>query len=312
MLVAIIPGTKRGAQGQPVPQSPQKGPTCWYYAARAVREFHGMTYKHDADMADSDGRDTERRVSNIRKRITQFDALATQVEQSRNTPANVQRIVALAAFLRQLPQGLQPPIRERFPQLDDPNNAAFIANVQYRLQLGTFDGAMQQVQESILRSSLGMGNEGDAWVEALGRYGFVPGDIASLVSLGQLEQFLRRFGPGVANGRYSLTNYAMQTTSVTLGGGGQQLTVRAVPDTADAYHPALHAITVCGTAVVGQQPAVRQLVLYVDPNVPGTTFAMDAAVFVARRYMGSRDNLHFLPCGDQDACQHLAGHSISS
>jgi hypothetical protein len=69
--------TKTNKAGQVVAANPQKGPTCWYYAARLIRESYGRTYSNLNDIpAHLQGeRDIEARISNLRKIETRIDSL---------------------------------------------------------------------------------------------------------------------------------------------------------------------------------------------------------------------------------------------
>lgn len=69
--------TKTNKAGQVVAANPQKGPTCWYYAARLIRESYGRTYSNLSDIpAHLQGaRDIEAQISNLRKIETRIDSL---------------------------------------------------------------------------------------------------------------------------------------------------------------------------------------------------------------------------------------------
>ncbi len=69
--------TKTNKAGQVVPANPQKGPTCWYYAARMIRESYGRTYSNLSDIPPNlqGARDTERQISGLRKIETAIDRL---------------------------------------------------------------------------------------------------------------------------------------------------------------------------------------------------------------------------------------------
>jgi hypothetical protein len=302
----------------PAAMKSQKGPTCWYYAARLVREFHGKTYKWNPQMDDTEARKTEKAISDIRKSHTKIDDHFRQIKGASTAPAVGEAAGKLFDYLENLTRNdvnLQFRLFHLVPQLSgkvsdshQTPKGEFVVEMRKAYQQMSLDQFSATLRTQLLNATLSL----EEWGEVYGRYGFQSTKLADYNNLKALTQLLGNVGPMVAIGEYALNNYEGWDEHDMLAVSWFQNKVDFLyrDESEIGFLNGAHAVVICGTATLkgGLGMKDKEIVVYKDPNVPHKYFSFDLALFQKNQYslLGTpKTNLYFLPCSTSGSCEHI-------
>jgi hypothetical protein len=285
MILLRIPVTKKVVAGTK-PMNAQKGDTCWYYAARLVREYHGMTYSWipEASLTESTrpARQIERSISAVRKFETDLGVyMDTQVKLWAKKPDPGQ-VDALYDLLR----------RSGAQNLPAKSDLVEFINENYE-EVTNFAEAHQALYDYLKTwnsyASIGASTVTGIWA----KYGFLFQDASDLTAIG-LAILIGQYGPLTVAGTFLDADGAIASDQTVSFAG--KVNVARVTD----FSTGDHAIAVCGVAYDCDDEATP-LVFYHDPNEPTILAATSFTKFKGR--LNAKVGLGYLPCGSKP-CAH--------
>ena len=266
IILLKLPTHKRVAANETKPLNAQKGPTCWYYASRLVREFHQLTSHWNPDA----NAEVEKAISNVRKFETRFDLILDKVGDRVPKETELNGIKGLLDDL--MPKPI--PVPEWLQMVKD-----------------FYAGGVQKGRDQLFDlmttwnrfSKLGTSTSEGIWA----KYGFTfqDGDMDP----NTLSLRVWSWGPLLASGEFCAGKHG--ESEVSLAG---DVTVRLTTQ----FESGDHVIVLCGVGILGERAAV----FYHDPNYPAVCRAMYYDTYEARRNKKAR--LGMIPCRELN-CHHV-------
>jgi len=290
--------------------SAQKGPTCWYYAARLIREFHDQTYKWNSIYDNTPGRQTEQEISAIRKMQTQLDQLLGELRRSESNIDVGARAGKLFDVL-QMQAGKNSNFRQRvekeFPQLagkvqdtKQSPKGEFVAQVRQVFAKKELDGFSDRLWSAAIFGTLSTND----WRDIFARYGFKGTALKTVGDIQGLRTAIEQFGPLLCIGNYALTNYSTMGNMIEVGWQANKVDFDYVDKSLLSLQQGLHAIVVCGVAVGRDDPSL-QIAVYKDPNRPDAYLGFDFDILTSQQGdLHGGENVFHLPCGNAAPCKH--------
>lgn len=303
----------------PREMSAQKGPTCWYYAARLIREFHDQTYKWSSTYDNTNERRVEQRISAIRKSQTQLDDLLTRLRQSTTMQDVSERAGQLFDVLEDKAHN-DPNFRQRiaqnFPQVTglvrnpvQTPKGEFVTEVRRYFSGRRLEELSNQLWLDAIFGTLAVND----WRDIYAQYGFRSVALNSLGDIQGVRAALETHGPLLCVGHYAMQNYSTIGNMIEVGWSTNKLDFDYVDSDHLALQNGLHAIVLCGvvTATTGPQNPVLEIVVYKDPNRPHVYFGFDFGVLRARQgTLQGGHNVFHLPCGNAAPCSHTINAKV--
>jgi len=284
MILLRVPTTKKVATGTRTINE-QKGDTCWYYAARLVREYHGMTYSwiQDANLTQTDrnARRIERSISEVRKIETELGAyMDRNIKLWAKKPA-ANHVAALYNLLCRSGSNNLPSKIDFENFIEDNYNEAT-----------DFTKAHGALYDYVKTWNAFVRVGASTSTAILAKYGFLFHDASDLTAIG-LALVIGQYGPLVVAGSYLDADGAIASDRTI--SFADKVAVALVTN----FGTDSHAIALCGVAYSGSD--ATPLVFYHDPNEPTVLAATSFARFKSQ--LNAESGLGYLPCGSMP-CAH--------